>query len=1189
MSTLRPIAVFFAFANDRSGSARYLRNLPEEQRHVREAMEPAVEAGLCDVVERSNATVDEVLDVFQHPDYRDRIAVFHFGGHAGSAELLMESASGAAAVAHAGGLARFLGTQRGLELVFLNGCSSRGQVQGLLDAGVPAVIATSEAIDDGVATEFSARFYKALAAGASVRTAYTEAQGAVQTRQGEQTRGTYRSFVPDEVADDRWPWDLYVAPGAEERLARWSLPLAARDPLFGLPPLPPMDLPAAPFKHLSWFGRQDAHVFFGRGREIRDLYEAVTRPDGESIVLLFGATGAGKSSLLAAGLVPRLEATHEVLYLRRDGIRGLAGLLAQAFGEQLAQAFGDQATGGDLGAAWRAREESTGKPLVLILDQAEEAWTRPVAGGSGGSRTEELAAALRSIFGVREKRPRGRLILGFRKEWLAEMLRLVDGQGLPRFRVEVTHLDRDAVAEAIAGPAKTESLRRYYRLEVEPELPEIIADDLLEDPGATIAPALQILLTKMWTLATQENPEAPRFTVELYRRLKRGGILLDDFLGEQLESLRQWRPELVDSGLVLDLLGHHTTALGTAETRKAAEVAARYGGRTEISELLRQCHDRYLLSCAGEDTRLAHDTLAPLVRRRFELSDLPGQRALRILEQRAFEWMGGKEGAPLDEVDLSTVEKGAEGMRAWNLDEARLVARSRQERERRRRRRRGLLAAAVLAVTVIAAAGGLAWWQWERAKKEARSAERVTDLLADMFEELDPYRIALDKNGLPQILDRSQTSIDQSLAGEQKAQDRLRETIGVANLNLGRLDKAQKLLESVVAFRRETLGEEHPDTLTAKTELANVYATEARRKEAEDLYRQVLDSRGRNLGLEAPETLQAMNNLATIYRDQGRWKGAEKLSDLVVAGFLRIYDERHPDTLKAMSNQANIYAMQGRLAEAEKLSRRVLDLRSEKGPEDSETLAAMTIHANIVSDLGRLPEAEKLNRQALEVSRRVMGPEHPDTLMYKQNLANVLYEQNRLADAETLAHEVLASYRKNVGPAHPDTIAAMNNLAAMVGNQGRLKEAEALLRKAYGASLRLWGPDHPDTLKTAANLAAIYQEQERLDEAESLLRETLARQLRVLGPKNPATFQSMHNLGVLCHLRGRLAEAESLLRPALAAFRKTLGDESNYTQSAMNNLADVYQAQGRQKEADGLRRQIQALQAKQQPPSRKPD
>lgn len=1120
MSPTRPIVVFFAFANDRADRARYLRNLPEEQRHVREALETAVEAGLCEIVERANATVDEVLDVFQDPDYRDRIALFHFGGHAGDAELLLESAAGEAAVAHAGGLARFLGEQRGLELVFLNGCSSRGQVQGLLDAGVPAIIATSQAIDDAVATEFSTRFYKALASGAPVRTAYAEAQAAVQTRRGDLTRGAYRSFVPEVVAEDRWPWDLYVAPGAEERLGRWSLPLAARDPLFGLPALPAMDLPASPFKHLAWFGRADAPVFFGRGREIRDLYEAVTQPDAAPIGLLFGATGVGKSSLLAAGLAPRLEATHEVVYLRRDGALGLAGTLNRAFGEQ-----------GD----WRAREQATGKPLVVILDQAEEAWTRPRA---GGKELDELAAALTALFALREKRPRGRLILGFRKEWLAEMLRLVDGHGLPRFRVEVPHLDQDAVAEAVAGPTGTERLRQHYRLEIEPELPDLIADDLLEDSGAAIAPALQILLTKMWTLASQESPGAPRFTVELYRRLKREGILLDDFVGEQLDGLRAWRPELVDSGLVLDLLGHHTTALGTAQTRSRTEVIARYGGRPEIEELLRQCQDRYLLSASEDSTRLAHDTLAPLVRRRFEDSDLPGQRALRILQQRAVDWKGGKEGPLLDEVDLATVERGAAGLRAWTVDETRLIEKSRSERSRRWRRERALRWAAATAAVVILAAAGVAWWQAARAEKEARTAGRVTDFLSNMFEELDPYRVALDSNGLPQILERSQASIEASLAGEPRAQDRLRETIGVVNLNFGRLQQAQMLLENVVTFRRKELGEEHPDTLAAKNELANVYSAQARRKEAEELYRQIVESRRKQLGEEHPETLRARSNLATVWRDQGRWKEAEKLNGQVLETATRVHGERHPDTIKNMSNQAQIYALQGRFQEAEVLLRRALDLRrAVLKPEHPDTLASMTSLANVLSSRGGLKEAETLNRQALEISQRVMGPEHPDTLMFQTNLANVLYQQGHLDKAEATHREVLAVHRKVQGPQHPDTVAAMSNLASVVQDRGRLKEAEALLRKAYGISGRTRGREHPDTLATMANLAATLQAQGRLDEAEALQQEALALHRRVLGEEHPGTLRVMHNLAFLYQAEGRQKEAEELRQKISASMK----------------------------------------------------
>ncbi|MCB0126472.1 MAG: hypothetical protein KDE58_29650, partial [Caldilineaceae bacterium] len=81
MTQARPI-IFLAFANDRSDGIGYLRNLPDEARRIHAALEPARAAGLCEVVVRQNATLADILAVFQHADYRHRIALWHYAGHA---------------------------------------------------------------------------------------------------------------------------------------------------------------------------------------------------------------------------------------------------------------------------------------------------------------------------------------------------------------------------------------------------------------------------------------------------------------------------------------------------------------------------------------------------------------------------------------------------------------------------------------------------------------------------------------------------------------------------------------------------------------------------------------------------------------------------------------------------------------------------------------------------------------------------------------------------------------------------------------------------------------------------------------------------------------------------------------------------------------------------------------------------
>ncbi|MDQ3247847.1 MAG: CHAT domain-containing protein, partial [Chloroflexota bacterium] len=343
-----------------------MRNLPEETRRLRTILEQATRRDLCEVVLRPNATIDEILDVFQDPVYRNRITLFHFGGHANGYQLLLETAAGQPAAANAGGLAAFLGQQQALQLVFLNGCSTEAQVEALLTAGVALVIATAQAIDDAVATHFAGRFYQSLAGGSTVETAYNEAVAAVRTERGTQLRDFYAAHLDSQsnpqTQPDRFPWLLAQRPGAEIA-AGWNLPAAAGDLLFGLPPLPTLDLPASPYRHLNWYTREHAEVFFGRSPEIRTLYARVTSADAAPIVLFYGQSGVGKSSLLAAGLLPRLEATYSVHYLRREQDKGLLGTLIASLLSLMPTVPAD-----NLRAAWLAAEAHVGRPLLIVLD-----------------------------------------------------------------------------------------------------------------------------------------------------------------------------------------------------------------------------------------------------------------------------------------------------------------------------------------------------------------------------------------------------------------------------------------------------------------------------------------------------------------------------------------------------------------------------------------------------------------------------------------------------------------------------------------------------------------------------------------------------------------------------------------------------------------------------------------------------
>jgi hypothetical protein len=220
--TPQPPVIFLAFANEPHHFGGYLRHLSEEVTQIQEALSRAEQAKRCEVVVRSNASLDRILDIFQNDYYRDRITIFHYGGHANDYGLLLAQAKGQTSLATADGLATFLGQQQSPRLVFLNGCSTRPQVEGLLAARVPAVLATTQKIGDEVAMRFVARFYQGLAGGASLVEAYREAEGAVRAEGGgESLRGLHWGGA-ETPAQEGWPWVLHLNPEVEEA-GTWRL------------------------------------------------------------------------------------------------------------------------------------------------------------------------------------------------------------------------------------------------------------------------------------------------------------------------------------------------------------------------------------------------------------------------------------------------------------------------------------------------------------------------------------------------------------------------------------------------------------------------------------------------------------------------------------------------------------------------------------------------------------------------------------------------------------------------------------------------------------------------------------------------------------------------------------------------------------------------------------------------------
>jgi hypothetical protein len=76
---------------------------------------------------------------------------------------------------------------------------------------------------------------------------------------------------------------------------------------------PPLDSTARPWPGLDAFSEALQAFFFGRAAETEELYRRIR---GETVTLLFGQSGLGKTSLLRAGLTPRLRAAFLPVFVR---------------------------------------------------------------------------------------------------------------------------------------------------------------------------------------------------------------------------------------------------------------------------------------------------------------------------------------------------------------------------------------------------------------------------------------------------------------------------------------------------------------------------------------------------------------------------------------------------------------------------------------------------------------------------------------------------------------------------------------------------------------------------------------------------------------------------------------------------------------------------------------------------------
>jgi hypothetical protein len=266
----------------------------------------------------------------------------------------------------------------------------------------------------------------------------------------------------------------------------------------------------APYRGLKPMEAVDAGIFFGRDAPI---VEAIDRLRGlgsaapPRILVILGASGAGKSSFLRAGLLPRLERDDRnfvvlpVIRPERASLTGENGLLPALKATLPGRTRVDlrkAIEAGDRGVRPLLRELAAqagvddgarSRTIVLAIDQAEELFR------SGDAA--EGAALLDLIRDLTcEDDPAVIVLFAIRSDSYDALQRAKPLEGLPQGTLPLLPMPRGAYKEVIEGPAQrfTEA---NENLTIEPRLTARLLEDVAEGGGDAL-PLLAFTLEQLF-------------------------------------------------------------------------------------------------------------------------------------------------------------------------------------------------------------------------------------------------------------------------------------------------------------------------------------------------------------------------------------------------------------------------------------------------------------------------------------------------------------------------------------------------------------------------------------------------------------------------------------------------------------------------------------------------------------------
>ena len=510
---------------------------------------------------------------------------------------------------------------------------------------------------------------------------------------------------------------------------------------------PPSQKPDCPYPGMIPFSENDEGRFFGRDGEIEELLGKLRL---HPFLTVIGASGSGKSSLVFAGLVPKLK---------RSGLFGTGQWCIRSLRPSstplvnLQTALGGDITNSEVTIKQLLSTQPDAQRLLLVVDQFEELFTQSVA---------EAISFQQSLLKLVEI-PHVYLVLTIRADFYPDLMASALWDKIRAHRVEVLPLDREGLRQAIVRPA--EGVDVY----VDSALVERLLVDATGEPG--VLPLIQETLVLLWEKLERHFLPIKAYELLILPRPAYGGTLTQTQTGLQVAIAHRADAAMAD----LETAAKQAIARriflrlvqfgeGRADTRRQQSIEALQAMGDDpvlFQTTLDHLVDSRLLTLSGKedkaksiDVDIAHEALIagwPTFQQWIS-QQMEGEQTRRRLIEKATEWIRlGRGGGLLDRVELAEAEHWSTSSKAVDLGEdlavSELMVASREAIQKtiKNEKRRNQTIISSICGTLIAfiMAGGFSLYQQEQSKKAIRNGSLNTKIdapemigyLNDIFED----------------------------------------------------------------------------------------------------------------------------------------------------------------------------------------------------------------------------------------------------------------------------------------------------------------------------------------------------------------------------------------------------------------------------------------------------------------------